>query len=231
MNTHKQNSNVFQLNRIEMNIGGIGVTCFDLPSSMTPYGTRAVIESGKFQFDNIKMEDGDEYVEVGAHNGLLSFYVSRLFPSSKIHIFECNPLMVKCIQMGIIANNLPNITCYPFGLSDYNGKCKFGINLENTGGSSMMIHGGHQVESEVSVYDFNVMLSVFEKIKYLKIDIEGEEFKIFNSLIKSNSNFFEKVETLNLELHDKIYPDLNLDRDGIKEYLQKFKNLNLIIQD
>ena len=35
----------------------------------------------------------------------------------------------------------------------------------------------------------------------------------------------------NLELHDSIYPDLNLDRSGIKEFISKFDHLNTIYQD
>ena len=32
-----------QLSKIEMNINGVGITSFDVPTSMTPYGTREVI--------------------------------------------------------------------------------------------------------------------------------------------------------------------------------------------
>jgi hypothetical protein len=186
-----------QLNRIEMDISGVGVTSFDIPTSMTPYGTREAISFNKFKFDSYPIEDGGHYVEVGSHNGLLGFYVARLFPKVNVHLFECNPLMIKAIQYGIIENRLNNVTVYPFGLSDSN----------------------------------RTILSTFDSIDYLKIDIEGEEFRILNSLIQSDSKFLDKVKTLNLELHDNIFPNLNLDRSGIKEFISQFKNLNVIYQD
>lgn len=220
-----------KLNRIEMNINGVGITSFDVPTSMTPYGTRQAICSNKFKLDSCPIEDGGNYVEVGSHNGLLGFYVARLFPNINVHLFECNPLMVKAIQYGIIENNLSNITVYPFGLSNSNRIANFGVNLENTGGSSLLIHDGHTKNVDVRLYDFETILSTFDSIDYIKIDIEGEEFAIFDSLIESNSNFLEKVKTLNLELHDSIYPNLNLDRSGIKEFISEFDNLNVIYQD
>lgn len=225
-------SQQLKLQQIEMNIGGVGISCFDFPTSMTPYGTKEVILGNKFKFDEVDIGEGDNYVEVGAHNGLLAFYVARIFPKANIHIFECNPVMVTAINYGIAVNGFSNIRCYPFGLSNYNGNCDFGVNLENTGGSSMLIHDGHHVKNQrVKVLDFETVLSTFDNIKYLKIDIEGEEFKIFDSLITKDSKFFDRVSTLNLELHDEIYPDLNLDRKGIKEYLSTYDDLNIIYQD
>lgn len=219
-----------QLNKIEMNINGVGITSFDVPTSMTPYGTREVISLNKFEFDSFPIEDGGHYVEVGSHNGLLGFYVARLFPKANIHLFECNPLMIKAIQYGILSNGLNNVTVYPFGLSNSNRTAEFGVNFENTGGSSLLIQNSNTSNVNVRLYDFETILSTFDSIDYLKIDIEGEEFSIFNSLIQSGSKFLNKVNTLNLELHDSIYPDLNLDRAGIKEFISKFNHLNTIYQ-
>jgi len=219
-----------QLNKIEMNINGVGITSFDVPTSMTPYGTREVISLNKFKLDSFPIEDGGHYVEVGSHNGLLGFYVARLFPKANIHLFECNPLMIKAIQYGILSNGLNNVTVYPFGLSNSNRNAEFGISLENTGGSSLLIHDGHAKNINVRLYDFETILSTFDSIDYIKIDIEGEEFAIFHSLIESDSTFLDKVKTLNLELHDNIYTDFNLDRAGIKEFISKFNHLNTIYQ-
>lgn len=214
-----------------MNINGVGITSFDLPSSMTPYGTKEVIALNKFKFDSFPIQDGGDYVEVGAHNGLLGFYVARLFPNANIHLFECNPLMIKAIQYGILENQLHNVTLYPFGLSNSNRRAKFYINFGNTGGSSLLMNHNDSKQLDVLLYDFETILSNFNSIDYLKIDIEGEEFAIMDSLIQSNSIFMNKVKTLNLELHDSIYPNLNLNRVGIKEYISKFDQLNIIYQD
>lgn len=220
-----------KLQEIKMNLNGIELSCLDLPSSMTPYGTREVILKNEFKFDLFPIEDGSNYVEVGSHNGLLGFYAASLFPKANIHLFECNPLMIKAIQYGIIANELHNVTVYPFGLSSKNTVANFLINPKNTGGSSLLAYDDNMLEIKATLYDFETILSVFKSIDYLKIDIEGSEFEIFSKLIKSESDFLERVKTLNLELHDNIFPNLNLDRKGIKEFISQFKNLNVIYQD
>ena len=40
-------SQQLKLQQIEMNIGGVGISCFDFPTSMTPYGTKEVILGNK----------------------------------------------------------------------------------------------------------------------------------------------------------------------------------------
>ena len=82
-----------KLQEIKMNLNGIELSCLDLPSSMTPYGTREVILKNEFKFDLFPIEDGSNYVEVGSHNGLLGFYAASLFPKANIHLFECNAIV------------------------------------------------------------------------------------------------------------------------------------------
>jgi FkbM family methyltransferase len=217
--------------KTNLKINEIPISCYDTGGSTTASGTYYAIISNKFRFNDVGFNDGDTYVEVGAHNGLLSFYLAKMYPNINIHIFECNPIMVKAINMGIIENNISNITCYPFGLSSETKNSMLGINLQNTGGSSLMMHSGHSDKINVNIFDFETILSIFNKIKYIKIDIEGEEFKIFKKLIDEKSSFFDKVEVINLELHDGVYKELNVQRSSILDYLSSFKDLKLILQD
>lgn len=218
-------------NLYNVKIDELDLFCYDTPGSTTANGTYHAITSNKFKFKEVDFNDGDNYIEVGAHNGLLAFYLSKLQPNINIHIFECNPIMINAINMGIIKNNITNIFCYPFGLSSETKNSKLGINLQNTGGSSLLIHSGHTDEINVNIFDFETFLSIFKKVKYLKIDIEGEEFKIFKKLIQSASRFFDKVDFLNLELHDGVYKELNIERGAILAYIKEFQNLKLILQD
>tara|TARA_R110000744_G_C19117501_1_gene535538 strand:- start:16 stop:180 length:165 start_codon:yes stop_codon:yes gene_type:complete len=50
-------SDQFKLSKIEMNIGGIGIYCFDFSTSMTSYGTKEQILAGRFGFHNIEFGD------------------------------------------------------------------------------------------------------------------------------------------------------------------------------
>tara|TARA_R100001082_G_scaffold54453_1_gene29754 strand:+ start:6664 stop:7371 length:708 start_codon:yes stop_codon:yes gene_type:complete len=213
----------------EVEIGEHEIICYDLVGSHTTSGVRHTIIQNDFKFDEIDIGEGENYVELGAFNGLLAFYVAKLFPKANIHIFECNPIMLTAINFGIVANNLWNVRCYPFGLSSFNGNCNFLVQEHNVGGSYLTHDkevGGTQ---KVKVYDFETILSTFDNIKYLKIDIEAEEYKIFDTLIKSESKFFDRVSCLHLELHEALGGS-KTESDNIKEYLSSFSDLKAIIE-
>ena len=222
-----------ELKLFKYNFSDFDIFVFDHIDSLSSVGVEKAIKRDEYKLDEINFQKGDNFIDIGGHCGLVSFYAAKKFPNVNFHIFECNPIMVSALQLGSLKNKLNNILIYPFALSDSNKKCKFNVQFENTGGSGFTQNPFHKSCFDVNVYDFETILSVFEKIKYLKIDIEGEEFKIFEKLINTNSNFFNIVENLNLEAHDKIYAsygyselDKKVSRQDIIKYLSNFKNLD-----
>jgi FkbM family methyltransferase len=219
-----------ELKKHNFEFDNFDITCFDIASSNSVVCVSKVMQD--YDFENINLEENSIFVDVGAHSGLVSFYAAKMFPKTTFYLYEPNPIMVRAITFGIMENKLRNIHVNPIGLSDATKISKLNINLTNSGGSGLNVNYG-QLSVPVLIYNFEDILSIFPKIDYLKMDIEGEEFTILSALEKQKSKFFDRVTNFNLELHDRIYGYANLgkkiSREKIQEYLNTFENLNLKI--
>lgn len=220
-----------ELKKHNFEFSNFDVTCFDMQSSgSTQCISRIMTEY--YDFESINLDKDSVFVDIGAHAGLVSFYAAKMFPEAQFYLYEPNPIMVHAITLGIMENKLSNIHVNPIGLSDTTKISKLNIDYTNSGGSSLNVNYG-QLSVPVLIYNFEDILSVFPKIDYLKMDIEGEEFTILSALEKQKSKFFDRVTNFNLELHDRIYGHANfgkiISREKIQEYLNTFENLNLKI--
>lgn len=205
---------------------------YDINGSISHQGAVAGLSKNELKFDLLNQDEHFTYIDVGANCGIFGLYIAKKFKNSNVLLFECNPLMINAINLSIIANNLTNIRLYPFGLSNDNIIQKIFFNFNNPGGCGIHKSDDDKIELSALFYDFETILNVHNNIKYLKIDIEGAEFDIFNKLIESNSKFFERVSILNLEFHEKQYHDLEdiVTRKKIEDYLSSFSNLKCIYQ-
>ena len=62
----------------------------------------------------------------------------------------------------------------------------------------------------------------FDKIKFIKIDIEGYEVELLNHLIDSKD--LQNIDYIFVETHEKKIEELNF---GIEQLRKKIENLNL----
>lgn len=201
---------------------------YDFLNSTSVPNVARHLNSDNFNFPANCISEGGIFVDIGGHSGLISAFFSKKYPNSKIHIYECNPIMCECIKKAIEKNNIKNIELHQIAVSTQSGEATFNFEENNSGGSGL--HQGifNKQPFKVKTEDFEFLFENFESIDCMKMDIEGEEFDIFKKLIKSKSNFFSKVKFLNIEFHDNQHYDLNLDgisRDIICEYLDSFDNL------
>jgi FkbM family methyltransferase len=217
------------LTEFKKNINNIELTIFDFASSHSSFGTDCTLKNDDYKFNSIIFEDNDNFIDIGANTGLISFYIAKKFPNVNIHMFECNNFILDGLYLSKLINNTKNIQINGFGISNNSCVKELNIQLDNSGGSSFnKIESENNIKQNVFLFDFEEAMSTYKNIRYMKMDIEGEEFKIFNKLINSNSNIFEKVNYLCLELH-KINDKYNEEKNKILKYLNKFKNLELIL--
>tara|TARA_Y100000114_G_C11683056_1_gene289568 strand:- start:80 stop:742 length:663 start_codon:yes stop_codon:yes gene_type:complete len=218
-----------------MNIGkrefpDIGLIAFDLESSHTAYGGAVSIKNNTYKFDEVDFKKGDVFVDLGANIGLVSMYVASHF-SAEVHAFECCPTNFRLLNLNSFANNVRIIT-NSFGVSDETKVAQMNIDTTNTGGTSLYAteEGESRIRESAYLLDFEVAMEPFKKIKYLKMDIEGAEFAIFQKLIKNKSPFFEKVEFFHLEVHNQYLINNFEERESeIINYLDTFPNLKSFI--
>jgi len=172
--------------------------------------------------DYICVEENDFVVDIGFNYGLFSL-TSLKYKPCKIIGFEPNPKLVKTFT------NFYNgdiIKLYQTAVSNQNGKTIFYENLD-PGMSSIFqeINDVSRGDSyEVNIINFNdfIIDNKINKIDYLKVDCEGAEYKIFESIpyeyLKNN------IKKIVIEFHH------NLNDIKVQKLIEKIKNCNFNIK-
>jgi FkbM family methyltransferase len=174
---------------------------------------------------------GDEYhlpkinkknitiVDIGAHIGTFSLYVTSFFKNSKIHIvaIEPDPINYYYLQKNIQINHLTNIKAIQQAISSKNGQAY----LENTNTTNDRYHlTENSNKNNCKTQTLNTLI-LSNKIKYiniLKMDIEGAEFEVLTN--KTIQFLAEINDYLLLEIHPNVQTV-----DKLTYSLKKFYNL------
>lgn len=152
-----------------------------------------------------KMEfaPGDVIIDAGANEGMFSIFMSKHFPQTKIVAFEPVPETYFTLVENIKLNGCKNITPINLGLGDSSTtKATLVVANNFSGGSSGVItfdpNSQHQVEVGIIGLDRAMEMCGVDKVKLLKMDIEGMEYDVLY-----DSEFFNKklVENFSGEIH------------------------------
>lgn len=137
-------------------------------------------------------------------------YFKYLYSDSKIVCFEPDKYAFKFLSNTVKHNNLNNVEFINKAVSWENWQATFYSFKDikwwswNTLEKNYATFGNSEeyVVEIVKLTDYN-----FEKIDFLKIDIEWSEWKLFDDFQKTN--FLERVENINLEYHYDFYTSNN----------------------
>lgn len=152
--------------------------------------------------DFVDVEENDLVVDIGFNYGLFSLESLKRNPL-KIIGFEPNLKLVNIFKKYIDNNK---IEIHQKAVSDMNGVSIF-HEKENPGLSSIfedinILHPGISYDVEViSFYDF-ILDNNIEKIDYLKVDCEGSEYSIFDSL--PDSYLSDNINKIAIEFHHNV---------------------------
>ncbi|MBK23170.1 MAG: hypothetical protein CME70_04115 [Halobacteriovorax sp.] len=145
--------------------------------------TKAFYQYEKTDKDLIEkhIADGDVFLDVGANIGHFSFYFKKKYPNLKCHLFEPIPWLGDCIQTTIEKNKITDVEHHKVALSDHSGDDEFFIDTFNDGGHSLLKDKvskrgstGKSVKVKLKTLDsYN-----FEKVDFMKVDVQGAE-KLF----------------------------------------------------
>ncbi len=145
--------------------------------------------------DFVDVEEGDVIFDIGFNYGIFS--LSVVDKSSKIYGFEPNIEIYNKVKD--IYPEQDKVKLFNFAVSDENKKVIF-YSTEDTVCSTITekLDNSKQYEVQcINIYDF-ILENNIEKIDFLKIDCEGEEYKIFESI---PDDFFLKIRKIILEFH------------------------------
>lgn len=186
-------------------------------------------------FHNIicKLDNKSTVLDVGANLGNVSSFILEK-KSCKVFSFEPNALCFEILKRRFLDDN--RIRIYNLAISNFSGKSNLFLHQNSKGisdssylESSSLKHEKDNVSEnnyfEINVLNIDDLLSRFEKIDLIKIDIEGGEYDIMPSLIQNRS----KIKYVLCELHGKPVNDFELTKN--QSFTQEYNKLVKILKE
>ncbi len=128
------------------------------------------------------LREGDVVLDVGANWGLHTLFFSKLVgPSGLVVALEPYPPALSELEWHIKTNKCGNVKVMPVALSDEKGKATFHPGDSAATGSLLKneVIGQHnQISVDVCTLDNLIESLAIEKLRLIKIDVEGAESKV-----------------------------------------------------
>ncbi|MGR9046773.1 MAG: FkbM family methyltransferase [Gammaproteobacteria bacterium] len=186
------------------------------------------------QLFSIKLTANDIAIDCGANVGKITEKLSR--NGTTVYSFEPNPFAFKVLQEKFL--NSPNVHCFQKGVGIENSMMKLYFH-ENSDqdevywstGSSLLKSKANVLNEkyqEVEIIDLcEFIQSLNQRIKILKMDVEGVECPIIKRIIESG--MIDQIDYLFVETHDHKMPELKNETDEIRQLIKDrgLKNINL----
>lgn len=151
----------------------------------------------EYRKPGFEIGDTDTVIDIGAHIGLFALFSSQYCKNGKIYCFEPVKENFDLLESNLEINNIRNVIAINAAISTSSGVVTIYLN-EDESGHSMYVPGTNQIQAKsFSLQDvFNS--NRLEKCNFLKIDCEGEEYKIIESL---PDPYFDKIDKMCIEYH------------------------------
>lgn len=138
-----------------------------------------------------EVKEGDIVLDLGANIGFYTLILAKLVgKKGKVYAFEADSSNFEILKKNVKANGYENIILENKAVLDKNEKIKFYIDEGNTAGNS--VFKGKKIKyKEVEAVKLDNYFSKNRKINFIKIDIEGSEYKAMvgmSKLLKENKN-------------------------------------------
>ncbi|NDF30498.1 MAG: FkbM family methyltransferase, partial [Nitrososphaeria archaeon] len=151
----------------------------------------------EYERPGFEIENNDTIIDIGAHIGLFALFSTQLCKSGKIYCFEPVRENFEMLKSNLELNGITNVTATNSAVSVDNGTVTIYLN-DDEAGHSMYVTGSRPIQVR-SVSLKNVFESHnIERCDFLKVDCEGEEYAIMNSLPASH---YEKIKKICIEYH------------------------------
>lgn len=138
-----------------------------------------LVERGEYLFPAMKPK---VCFDIGGNIGVVAIVLATIYPESKVYTFEPVQSNYELLLQNIA--EYPNIKALKYGLGGDTGKRRiwFSDDEKNPGGSSLVIKNSEGRNEMVEVRDVATAFQEFGAPDVLKIDVEGAEAEIFESM-------------------------------------------------
>jgi FkbM family methyltransferase len=167
----------------------------------------------------IKFEPGDVVLDLGACEGMFSIMIAKIFPFVKVYSYEPVTRTYHQLLRNIGLNGTTNIMPRQLAVGKKAGKMTMYISKDFSGGSSSLItyKPEDHLKEEVNVVTLEDIFNNedIDKVKLLKIDIEGMEYEVLQY-----TELLDRVEYVTGEFHiNRNLEYVGRRMDGLANYL------------
>lgn len=172
----------------------LGYVTFDYGGVKLAAGPYAFLDNYIVRGENINpfvtsaisqyLTSGGVFLDIGANHGVFSLLAAKN-PKVKVFAFEPSPRELKRLWQNLCLNNHSNISVLSYGLGDKDGEQSFALSgAHNPGMNSLpnICDSKTIIKSNFSPLLNLLSPSILEQTKICKLDVEGQEMFILNSL-------------------------------------------------
>lgn len=156
------------------------------------YIERCILSQGTYEDEigkliYISLKPSYIALDIGANIGLQSLRMSQAVgPGGKVYAFEPLQHLQEKFQKNMQLNRVDNVTLFPFALADVAAEDDFKINTnawnQGTFTLSDKASGDQTQRVIIKVADELSAIKDLERLDFIKIDVEGFEFKVLQGL-------------------------------------------------
>ena len=166
------------------------------------------------------INDSDIVIDIGAHIGLFALFASQFCKQGKIYCFEPIKENYELLVENINSNKIKNIIPFNFAVSKESDSVKIFLNDDYSGHSMFLETNNFVIVKSKSLLDIFSENNI-QECNFLKLDCEGAEYDIINSL---PSDFLNKIKKSVIEYHlADTHPKL------LEQLIKKLRKCSFIV--
>ena len=173
-----------------------------------------------------ELNENSILLDLGGFHGEFAIHLHSKY-GCECHIFEVIPELCEKIQNAII--NYPKIHLHRFGLAGKN--IKETLYLANEGSSVFQHRGPQETKINIELKNISEWMQTTipgKNVDLIKINIEGGEYELLESIIKSG--LVRRFKNIQVQFHEDVIPNAfnrmtNIHREFSKTHQTTFQEL------
>ncbi len=179
-----------------------------------------------------EIKEGDTVLDLGANIGYYTLIMAKIVgDKGKVYAFEADPTNFNILKRNIEVNGYKNVILENKAVLDKNEIVNFYINKKNRAGNSLFQGKNSTYRADKYNKVEGIKLDDYfksEEIDFIKIDIEGSEFKAMKGMV----NLLKRND--GIKVITEFYPMLLIgvgENGNPEEYLNLLDKLNFKLYD
>ena len=162
----------------------------------------------EYEVPGFEIKENDTVIDVGGHIGLFMLFCEQFCRKGKIYCFEPVLDNYRIFLDNVKLNNLENVFSFNTAVSKQDGNIPLYLN-DDASGHSVFLKSSNSIQVDSITLQKIFDLNNIKKCNLLKLDCEGSEYEIINSLPDS---YFSMIDKMIIEYHfAEKYPKLLTD--------------------